>query len=150
MSCLVGALSDVAEGLLSHAAVAKASGISLGVIQFVTHLPGNPVNPADNQLSNPVAPLNGERLFAEVDEGHLYLTPVVTINSSGAIDNGQAMGDGKTAASPDLPFIARRDRHSNASGHKDNVQPLQQTDPCLLLRPSCNRAKVHQSRHEHV
>lgn len=46
---------------------------------------------SDNELSDTIAILNGERFVAEVDEEDSYLTSIIAVDRAGSIEAGDTM-----------------------------------------------------------
>ena len=67
--------------------------------------------PCDDHLRHALTVVDGEGLLREVDEQHAHLAAVVCIDGAGAVQHGDAMLQGQSAAWPHLGLVARRQGH---------------------------------------
>src|SRR4026209_2677221 len=68
----------------------------------------------DNQLCDPHAAGNNDRFAAEIDQQHLNLAPIVRIDRTGRVEDGETISGSEARTRPHLRFITfgERDRQS--------------------------------------
>ncbi len=65
-------------------------------------------NAGDHQLGDPHAAADDKRLAAEIDQDDLNLSPIIGIDGSRSVKDGDAVADGEARTRPNLAFAARR------------------------------------------
>lgn len=95
----------------------------------------------DDQLRDPVAAVNHERLLAvEVHENHLQFVAVAGIDQPRRVENGHSVAKGQSAARLDEPGVAERDRHGDpgrderpATGRDHDIGARAQIEPGVAV-----------------
>ena len=85
-----------------------------GRFQVVSNLKPSLDHRRHHDLRDPVAVVNRVGLGAEVDKRHPQRTPIITVDRSGRIRNGDAKLDRKTRPRPDLDFVTRWNFNTNS------------------------------------
>jgi hypothetical protein len=89
--------------------MAESSVAPSGLRQALGLFPSDGRHRRDDQLGNPVAGTNNKPIPPKVYQDYLYLTPIVAVYGSGAVEDRHPVADGKAAARTDLALEAGGD-----------------------------------------
>ena len=98
--------------------MAKPSTIAAGTLQRVHLLKLSARYFADYHLCQPVSPLNQERLVPVIDNDKADLSPVIGVDRSGSVKEGDSVLQRETTSGADLSLVSRRDGNRNPRGDK--------------------------------
>jgi len=109
----------------SRTSTAGAEGIHLGDL--------GSQETGEDELGDPLASLERDGTGAQVLEDDLQFAPVVGVDGSGAVREGDPVTERQSGAGPDLALHPRWELHLQAGGHRPDLPRLE--DQVRLCRP---------------
>jgi len=74
------------------------------------------LDPGKNQLCDPIATIDRERLITEIEQDDPYLASIVSVDRAGAVQHANAVLEREPAPRPHLSLMSLRDGNSNPGG----------------------------------
>ncbi len=113
---------------MSPASMSESAAAAFAVRQQLDDMQAGAADRGENELGDAVAPADGERLAAKIDQGDFDFAPIIGINRARRIDHSNAVFDRQAGAWPDLQLKAlwqgggKTGRNKlNAAGLEHNV-----------------------------
>ena len=101
-----------------HAGMAKTAFAAFRVVECFHGFPLGRFVARHHQLGYAVAIGNGERFGREVGHDNAYFTPIVSIDGTGSVEQGDAMFESQSGARPHLCLIAGGQGNTQARWHQ--------------------------------